>query len=270
MSKLLLIDGSGLMHRAFHACKNNRQAVGSRFFSFFRDLVDGENPTHYAIAFDPPRKKLYRIAVYPEYKGHRPPTPPEQREFFDNVYEACREAGVPTFVDPEWEADDILGTLAQLPADEVVVCSSDKDMAQLITDRVSTYDPQQRRRMTAPAAEAAFGCRIDQIPDLLAIEGDRADNIPGMPGVGRMGAQRILEAMDSASAIIDSGFYGEHSDDLATFLDLTTIRTDLNHGVNLADLEVGPIEFQTPSLKAIRAQAAARALSACLTPKNQA
>ncbi len=269
MSKLLLIDGSGLMHRAFHACKNNRQAVGSRFFSFFRDLVDGERPTHYAIAFDPPREKLYRISVYPEYKGHRPPTPPEQREFFDNVYTACVEAGIPTFVDPEWEADDLLGTLAQLPADEVVICSSDKDMAQLITETVSTYDPQQRRRLTGPGAEAAFGCRIDQIPDLLAIEGDRADNIPGMPGVGRRGAQRILKALGSASEIIDSGFYEGLGEELALYLDLTTIRTDLDHGVRLPDLEVGPLQYQTPHLKAIRAQAAARALSACLTPKNQ-
>lgn len=268
MSKLLLIDGSGLMHRAFHACRNNPQAVGSRFFSFFRDLVDGENPTHYAVAFDPPRERLYRIGIYPEYKGHRPTTPADQREFFDNVREACREAGIPTFLDPEWEADDLLGTLAQLPADEVVICSSDKDMAQLITDRVTTYDPQQRRRMNATAARAAFGCEISQIPDLLAIEGDRADNIPGMPGVGRRGAQRILEAMGSATEIIDSGFYEGHSDALATYLDLTTIRTDLDHQVQLEDLVVRPIEFQTPSLKAIRAQAAARALSSCLTRKN--
>ncbi len=269
MSKLLLIDGSGLMHRAFHASKKNPQAVGSRFFSFFRDLVDGERPTHYAVAFDPPRDRLYRIEVFPEYKGHRPKTPADQREFFDLVQQACRESGIPTFVDPEWEADDVLGTLAQLPADEVVVCSSDKDMAQLITDTVRTYDPQQRRHMDKRTAEAAFGCRIDQIPGMLALCGDRADNIPGMPGVGRKGAQKILAELDTISEIIDSGFYEGLGDELALYLDLTTIRTDLDHGVMLDDLQVRPIEFQTPSLKAIRAQAAARALSACLTPKNQ-
>jgi DNA polymerase-1 len=269
LSKLLLIDGSGLMHRAWHSCRKNREAVGSRFFSFFRDLVDGESPTHYAIAFDPPREGLYRIGVWPEYKGHRPETPPEQREFFDLVRKGCHEAGIPTFVDPNWEADDVMGTLAQLEADEVVLCTSDKDMAQLITDRVRTYDPQQRRHLDRVTAEAVFGCRIDQIPGLLALCGDRADNIPGMPGVGRKGAQKILAELDTISEIIDSGFYEGHGEDLAKFLDLTIIRTDLDHGVRLEDLAVGPIEFQTPSLKAIRAQAAARALSGSLAPKNK-
>lgn len=267
MSKLLLIDGSGLMHRAWHAARSNRDAAGSRFFSFFRDLVDGESPTHYAIAFDPPREGLYRIGIWPTYKGHRPETPADQREFFDLVQQGCREAGIPTFVDSAWEADDILGTLAQLEADEVVICTSDKDMAQLITDRVRTYDPQQRRHMNRTVAEAAFGCRVDQIPALLAICGDRADNIPGMPGVGKRGAQKILGELDTAQEIIDSGFYQEHSDDLATFVDLTTIRTDLDHQVQLADLALQEIQFQTPSLREIRSQAAARALASSIARK---
>jgi DNA polymerase-1 len=264
VTKLLLIDGSGLLHRAWHACKKNRGAEGSRFFSFFRDLVDSEHPTHYAIAFDPPREGLYRIRVDPNYKGHRPAAPEGQSDFFDLVRQGCREAGIPTFVDPQWEADDVLGTLAQLLADEVVICSTDKDMAQLITDRVRIYDPQGRRHWNEEHAQAMYGVQIEQIPDLLAIQGDRADNIPGIPGVGKKGAQKILAELGSVEEIIDAGFYEGMGEQLAMYKDLTLIRTDLSHGVVLHDLEVSSLEHDVPALKALGARAAVRQLSATL------
>jgi len=268
MSKLLLIDGSGLLHRAWHACRKNRGAEGSRFFSFFRDLVDAESPTHYAIAFDPPREGLYRVGVSPDYKGNRPETPDDQRQFFDLVRQGCRDAGIPTFVDPQWEADDVLGTLAQLPADEVVICSTDKDMAQLITDRVRVYDPQGRRHWTEEHAQAMYGVRIDQIPDLLAIQGDRSDNIAGVPGVGRRGAQKVLAEFESVEAIIDAGFYEGMEEDLARFKDLTLIRTDLDNGVELDDLQVGHITYMENSLRDLGARAAVNQLRMALARKK--
>lgn len=264
MSKLLLIDGSGLLHRAWHACRKNRGAEGSRFFSFFRDLVDAEAPTHYAIAFDPPREGLYRVGVSPDYKGTRPETPEDQRHFFDLVQQGCRDVGIPTFVDPQWEADDVLGTLARLPADEVIICSTDKDMAQLITDRVRIYDPQGRRHWNQEHAQAMYGVQIQQIPDLLAIQGDRADNIAGIPGVGRRGAQKILSEFESVEEIIEAGFYEGMGEDLARFKDLTLIRTDLDHGVRLEDLQVGYIPYDSESLKRLGARAAVRQLGTAL------
>ncbi len=261
-----MIDGSGLLHRAWHACKKNRGAEGSRFFSFFRDLVDSEHPSHFAIAFDPPRAGLYRVSVDPNYKGHRPDAPEGQSDFFDLIRKGCREAGVPTFVDPQWEADDVLGTLAQLPADEVVICSTDKDMAQLITNRVRIYDPQGRRHWNEEHAQAMYGVQIKQIPDLLAIQGDRADNIPGVPGVGKRGAQKILAELGTVEDIIDSGLYEGMEEKLALYKDLTLIRTDLDHGVALADLAVRQLRHDVPALKVLSARAAIRQLSSVLCP----
>jgi 5'-3' exonuclease len=172
------------------------------FASFLLKLTADEKPTHLAVAFDRNLNGSFRNDEYPAYKAQRDEPPPELVAQIDPCLEVASALGAATFIDDRYEADDLIGTLcARLTAHghRAVIVTSDKDLAQLVSDqpsKVTLLDFAKGERYDAAAVREKFGVRPDQITDLLALAGDPVDNIPGVAGIGRKTAAEILAAFD--------------------------------------------------------------------------
>jgi len=159
--------------------------------------VANERPTHLGVAFDRSLTTSFRNRIYPAYKAQRVLPPPELEAQLRACEEVAAALGAATFIDDLYEADDLIGTLCarlERGGHGAVVVTSDKDMAQLVSERVSLYDFGKGARQTAAEVEAKLGVRPDQVADLLGLAGDPVDNIPGVPGVGRKTAAALLQA----------------------------------------------------------------------------
>lgn len=211
-----LVDASPYVFRAFFSLPASITTPGGApanavygFASFLLKLIAEEEPSHLAVAFDESLTTSFRNELYPEYKAQRE-LPPEELEA---QLDACREVadalGAATFADPRHEADDILGTLVQRLEESgrgAVVVSGDKDLAQLVGPRVSLYDFAREERLGPAEVRRKFGVEPGQIVDLLALQGDKVDNIPGVPGVGAKSAAALLAAfrdLDEVYARLD-------------------------------------------------------------------
>jgi 5'-3' exonuclease len=204
-----LVDASPYVFRAFFAIPGSLVDADGEpanavygFGDFLLRLVEEESPTHLAVAFDGSLTTSFRNDSYPAYKAHREP-PPEDLE---RQLPACRELaealGAATFSDPRYEADDLIATLCARSGAAVVV-SGDKDLAQLVTDRVELYDFAKGARYAPRDVEAKFGVRPDQIADLLALAGDAVDNIPGVRGIGPKTAVALLRAFGTLERVYE-------------------------------------------------------------------
>jgi len=201
-----LVDASPYVFRAYFSLPDSiRTPAGEPihaaygFASFLLKLIADEAPSHLAVAFDESLTTSFRNDLYPDYKAQRELPPAE----LEAQLGACRELadafGAATFADAVYEADDIVATLAEqataagLPA---VVVSGDKDLAQLVGDDVTLYDFAREERLGPGEVMERFGCRPEQVAELLALQGDAVDNIPGVPGVGKKTARALLAAFD--------------------------------------------------------------------------
>ncbi|HYU34080.1 MAG TPA: 5'-3' exonuclease H3TH domain-containing protein [Thermoanaerobaculia bacterium] len=199
-----LVDASPYIFRAHFSLPGSIKtpagapaAATYGFASFLLKLVAAERPTHLAMCFDRNLNGSFRNDEYPDYKAQRDAPPPELVAQIDPCLEVAAALGAATFIDERYEADDLIATLlARLTphGHGGVVVTSDKDLAQLVTDRVSLLDFAQETRYTPAMIQEKFGVRPDQITDLLALAGDPVDNIPGVPGIGRKTAAEILAA----------------------------------------------------------------------------
>ncbi|HBL28435.1 MAG TPA: exodeoxyribonuclease IX [Acidobacteria bacterium] len=197
-----LVDASPYIFRAhFSVPSSVRTPDGSPaaathgFTSFLLKLVGDERPTHLAVCFDRNLNGSFRNDEYPKYKAHREEPPAELVAQIDTCVEVAAALGAACFIDDRYEADDLIATLLAriTPAGHGgVVVSSDKDLAQLVTDRVTLFDFAQETRYTPAAIMEKFGVRPDQITDLLGLAGDPVDNIPGVPGIGKKSAADLL------------------------------------------------------------------------------
>jgi 5'-3' exonuclease len=206
-----LVDASPYIFRAYFSLPDSIRTPGGEpihaaygFASFLVKLIADESPTHLAVAFDESLTTSFRNELYPAYKAQRE-LPPAQLEA---QLGACRELagalGAATYADAVYEADDILATLAEQVTAEghrAVVVSSDKDLAQLVSERVTLFDFAREERLGPAEVEARFGCRPEQVADLLALQGDPVDNIPGVPGVGKKTACALLAELGSLDEI---------------------------------------------------------------------
>jgi len=214
---LLVIDGHSLAFRAFYALPlESFQTSGGQhtnaihgFLSMFLTILQAENPTHVAVAFDISRYS-FRTAEYPDYKGTRGETPPEFIGQVPLLQEALRAMRIETMQIENYEADDILATLAtkgEAAGLDVLVVSGDRDTFQLVTDKVTVLYPSARgvselKRYTPAAVEERYGIRPDQYPDIAALVGETSDNLPGVDKVGEKTAVKWIQQYGSLNEVL--------------------------------------------------------------------
>lgn len=207
---LYLIDALPYVFRAFFAIKELRSPQGYPvqavygFATFLMQLLRQEPFTHVGVAFDESLITSFRNELFPPYKANRELPPPELERQLVFCQKVARALGMPVFVDHTYEADDLIGTLAQQATQqgmEVVIVSNDKDLMQLVTPHVTFYDFARARRLGPEEVTAHLGVRPEQIPDLLGLQGDAVDNIPGVKGIGAKTAAALLQAFPTLEAL---------------------------------------------------------------------
>ncbi|MCK8515228.1 DNA polymerase I [Methylonatrum kenyense] len=209
---LVLVDGSSYLYRAFHALPplstSRGQPTGAvrGVVSMLRKLLADYQPDQMAVVFDA-KGKTFRDELFEQYKAQRPPMPDELRQQVEPLYNVIRSMGLPLIVEDGVEADDVIGTLARQASDEgqaVVISTGDKDMAQLVDDRITLVNTMSGTVLDPDAVVEKFGVGPELVIDLLALMGDKVDNIPGVPGVGEKTAVGLLQGIGSLQRIYDN------------------------------------------------------------------
>jgi len=175
------------------------------FSGFLCSLLEQTGAEHMAIAFDESLSKSYRNEIYPEYKANRDPMPEALRPQIGRCVSVLEAMGVPVLGLARYEADDVIATLARQAEDEnhrVVVVTGDKDLMQLVSDRVQMYDPMRDKRYDRDAVIEKFGVPPELVADALALAGDPSDNIPGVKGIGEKGAAKLVAAYPSLEELL--------------------------------------------------------------------
>src|ERR1700682_1172967 len=200
MPKLVLVDGSSYLYRAFHALPDLRTSRGEPtgairgVISMLRQCVEDAKPDYFAVVFDAPGK-TFRDDWYPQYKANRSPMPDALVAQIAPLHELIRVHGWPILMIEGVEADDVIGTLArqaeQLGID-ALISTGDKDLAQLVTPRVTLVNTMSNETLDEAGVAAKFGVRPDQLLDLLTLTGDAVDNVPGVAKVGPKTAAKWL------------------------------------------------------------------------------
>ena len=217
--RLYLLDGSGYIFRAYHALppltrKSDGLPVGAvagfcnmmwRLICELQAAHADDAPTHLAVIFDAAGPS-FRSDIYDQYKAHRPPAPPDLIPQFALVREATRAFGVPAVDLTGYEADDLIATYARTAADrgdEVVIVSSDKDLMQLIDDRIAMMDPVKQTRIGREQVIEKFGLGPERVIEIQALAGDSVDNVPGAPGIGVKTAAQLLTEFGDLDALLE-------------------------------------------------------------------
>ncbi len=252
---LLLIDGHSLAFRAFYALSPDsfRTPDGQHtnavhgFISMLLNILSAEKPTHLAVAFDLSRSS-FRTEVYPEYKGTRGETPPEFNGQTELLREALTAMNIFTLTRENYEADDILASLADQGAAagyNVFVVSGDRDTFQLIGESTTILYPVKGvlnlARMDDAAVREKYSVAAKNYPDLAALVGETSDNLPGIPGVGPTTAAKWLQEYGSLQAIFDSAeeIKGKVGESLREHMQLAVRNRQLNHLVRDLDFDFG-------------------------------
>ena len=214
---LILIDGHALVHRAHHAMRDplTVQSTGEvvsgvyGFLNMFLRAIEEWKPTHCIVTFDV-SAPTFRHEAFKEYKAHRPPTPPELRDQFGRVKQFMEAFNVPVFEMAGFEADDILGTLgsqAEAQHLETLILTGDSDILQLVSPSVRVLLDSGRQRANAydiaGVQERYEGLGPEYVAEIKALEGDKSDNIPGVPRVGRKTAIKLLSEYGSIEGIYE-------------------------------------------------------------------
>ena len=208
--RLYLIDGSNLAFRAFFGIPGLTSSRGEPvnalygFVTGLLKLIREREPTHLAVVFDPPGGS-FRNRLYPDYKGHRPDMPRDLRLQFP-LFEPLSEAmGLRYFNVIDYEADDVIGTLAHRFGEDVEVwmVTGDKDFQQLVTEQVRVYDPKKDLEIGPQGVRDHFGCEPCQVIDVLGLMGDSSDNIPGVPKVGLTKASTLIQAYGTIEGVYE-------------------------------------------------------------------
>lgn len=265
---LLVVDGHSLAYRAFFALpvdnfstKDGQHTNGIYgFLSMFVNLVKAEKPTHLAVAFDTSRQS-FRTREYAEYKANRSESPAEFKGQIPLLQECLQAMNVRVLTKEDFEADDILATLATQGAAlgyDVLVCSGDRDTIQLVTDDVTLLYPNvqgvsQLKRYTPDAVVEKYGLPPEKYPDIAALVGETSDNLPGVPKVGEKTAVKWLTqygSLDELLAHADEikgvvgGNLREHLDGVRRNRALNTLLRDVELEAGPADLAVQPIDAE--------------------------
>ncbi len=262
---LILVDGSSYLFRAYHSpphLTNSRgEATGAIYgvVNMLKSLLRQYNPSQMAVVFDA-KGPTFRNELYTEYKAHRPPMPDDLRSQIEPLHQIIHALGLPLLCIPGVEADDVIGTIAMQATAvgrHVLISTGDKDMAQLVNPHVTLINTMTNTILDPDGVREKFGVGPELIIDFLALMGDKADNIPGLPGVGEKTAQALLQGLGSIATLYQRlddiaalGFRGsktiaekmrEFKDQLELSYQLATIKTDVELPKQLIDLHI-----QTP------------------------
>src|SRR6516165_4325702 len=216
---LFLVDGSSYIFRAYHALPPiNRKSDGLQLNAVFgfcnmlwkllRDMKPEDKPTHLAVVFDL-SEKTFRTEMYPDYKAHRPDPPDDLRPQFPLIRETVHAFDIPCLEQRGFEADDLIATYVREACEAgatATIVASDKDLMQLVTDRVLMYDTMKDRRIGIPEVMEKFGVPPSKVIEVQALIGDSTDNVPGVPGIGvKTAAQLIGEYGDLETLLARAG-----------------------------------------------------------------
>jgi len=253
----ILVDGSAYLFRAYHALpklvNSKGEATGAAIgvLNMLRKLSADYRPRYMAVVFDA-ASKTFRNAIFPEYKANRPPMPEDLREQIMPLYEIIRALGLPLLVVPEVEADDVIGTLAMQAAAkhlDTLIATGDKDMAQLVNDRITLINTMTDTLLDRAGVITKFGVPPERIVDYLSLTGDSADNIPGVPKCGPKTAAKWIDAFGSLDGVIENAdkITGKIGEGLRESIDwlprartLVTLKLDVPLDLGPGDLEPAP------------------------------
>lgn len=213
MEKLYIIDASGYLYRSYFAIRQMTNPKGestNALFGFIRSilkLIKDFHPTHIVSVFDGPSSVAARTALYADYKAHRKKMPDDLLYQISWAQQFCQLMGIAELMVPGVEADDTMGSVAKWAADKgaaVYLCTSDKDMCQLVTDQIRVLNTFKENQILGPEeVTQQFGVAPHQMIDLLAIMGDASDNVPGLPGFGPKTAADLLNQFGSLDYLLD-------------------------------------------------------------------
>jgi DNA polymerase-1 len=207
---LYLVDGSNALHRAYHAIRSLSNSKGMPtnaiygFAAILRKLVREHRPTHVGVAFDV-SESAARKEAFADYKAHRKPMEDDLKVQIPYIKRLCEAWRMPILEIEKFEADDVIATLAKKAASEgfdVVIFSSDKDFLQIVGPHVRVYHALREKMLDRKGVEELFGVPPDKVGDVLALMGDASDNVPGVSGIGEVGARKLIQEYGSLESLL--------------------------------------------------------------------
>ena len=268
MDKIFLIDGHAQIFRMYYAFMrrpmvNSKGEDTSILFGFTKmilELINKEHPTHLAVAFDPPAK-TFRHTAYPLYKANRSAAPELVKAALEPLQEILKAFNIPVIMMPGYEADDVIGSMAtqwKSNNTQIFMVTPDKDYGQLISENVFQYKPAKGgNEIEIIGREQVcqhYGiCNPEQVIDILTIWGDSSDNVPGIKGIGEVGAKKLMAKYGSLDSIIEhrSELPQKQQENINASLDqiemsrfLVTIKTDIELPLKVEDIIIKGASYQ--------------------------
>lgn len=268
MNKIFLIDGHAQIFRMYYAFMrrpmvNSKGIDTSILFGFTKmilELINRENPSHIAVAFDPPAK-TFRHEAFPQYKANRTAAPELVKEALEPLQEILAAFGIPVVMMPGFEADDVIGSMAkqwESPNSQIYMVTPDKDYGQLISPYVYQYKPAKGGNEIEVIGEQQicdyYGIPSpEQVIDILTIWGDSSDNIPGIRGIGEVGAKKLIGKYGSLDGVLaniaelplkQQETIGESLEQIKMSRFLVTIKTDIELPITENDIKIAQPSFE--------------------------
>ena len=282
--KLILVDGSSYLYRAFHALPPLSNSKGEPtgavlgVLNMLNKMIKEESPERIAVVFDAPGR-TFRDDLFDQYKAHRAPMPDDLRSQLQPLLDVVAAMGLPLLRVAGVEADDVIGTLARQGAEsgyEVLISTGDKDMAQLVGPRVELINTMSNTRLDRDGVKAKFDVYPEQIVDYLALVGDSSDNIPGVTGVGPKTAAKWLNQYRTLDELIAhagdiAGKVGENLRNELPMLELSRKLATIDTALAL-DLDadaLAAVAPDVPRLRELYARLELRALLKALAPSSE-
>lgn len=258
--RLYLIDGAGFYYRAYYGIRHNLTAADGTptnatygFATMFRKIIRDEKPDAIAIALDS-REKTFRHEMYPEYKANRDAMPEDLAVQIPYIERMIKAHNVAILKKPGLEADDLLACATQRAVKhgyDVTIVTGDKDLMQLVTDRVTVLDPMKDKRIDPAGVKEKFGVPPELLGDMLALMGDKSDNIPGVPGVGEKTALALINEHGNLENVLKNTdkikrpklrqSLIDHAQDARLSRNLVELKTDLD-----MEMDIGSWQLPEP------------------------
>ena len=262
--RLYLIDGYNVIFRAFYALPPLSTSKGEPtnavlgFINMLRKLLREQDPSLVGVAWDV-SSKTFRKERFEDYKANRKPMPDDLKAQIPNIRKVLEAFRIPILEMERYEADDVLGTLAAKASAEgyeVVLVSADKDLMQLVGERVFMLHTTRDKLYDAAMVEEDFGVPPEKVIEVLALMGDAVDNVPGVPGIGEKGAKKLIKEHGSVEALIEIApqlkfkkhreGLTDHADEARLSKELVTIKTDLD-----VDFDPDGLAYEPPDAAAL-------------------